>query len=233
VSLAAKLAEIYVEVDRFAKSKKVTGTGPSYSYTPVEEIADYLRKAMGERGVVMVPSSTEVYASEDAGTTKSGTTRWRHIVRVDWTITDGTDSLSISSVGESMDTGDKGMNKAQTAARKYALIGAFQLSTGDDPDRSHPEPASYRSRPKAPVPTAPKKGSDTTALAQELMATAGKENEAALLEALRGAGISSADLADEKTLAKARSLAEGVAALSTDPLQEEVAAVLAPMKEAK
>jgi hypothetical protein len=155
VTLAAKLARIYADVDRFAKSKQITGTGPSFSYTPVEEIADDLRKRMGAEGIVMVPSGIEVVASEDAGTTKSGTTRWRHIIRVDWTLTDGTDSLTVSSVGEAMDTGDKGMNKAQTAARKYALIGAFQLSTGDDPDDRHPEPAEYRRQRPAPRPSAP------------------------------------------------------------------------------
>lgn len=203
MTLAAKLAEIYTEVDRFAKSKQVTGSGPSYKYTPVEEIADYLRTAMGARGVVMIPCHTEIHVSEDAGTTKSGTTRWRHIVKVEWQITDGSDSLMVSSVGESMDTGDKGMNKAQTAARKYALIGAFQLSTGDDPDRSHPEPAAYRHKP------------DTGALARELIATAG--DEGALVMALRGAGIKSTDLADEAKLAKARSIAEGIRALDASP----------------
>lgn len=153
MSLAEKLARIYQDVDRFAKSKQITGQGPSFSYTPVEEIADDLRKRMGAEGIVMVPSQIDVVATEDAGTTKSGTTRWRHVIRVDWTLTDGTDSLTVSSVGEAMDTGDKGMNKAQTAARKYALIGAFQLSTGDDPDDRHPEPAEYRPRRSAPART--------------------------------------------------------------------------------
>lgn len=216
MSLAAKLAEVYVEVDRFAKSKKVTGTGPSYSYTPVEEIADYLRKALGERGVVMLPSATEVYCSEDAGTTKSGVTRWRHIVRVDWTITDGEESLAVSSIGESMDTGDKGMNKAQTAARKYALIGAFQLSTGDDPDRSHPEPATRSRRSSGP---------DTNALARELLGIAGKANQHTFTSLLKEHGISSADLADEAKLAEARAIAES---LRDAPSQAEVAAVLNP-----
>ncbi|PND71890.1 ERF family protein, partial [Escherichia coli] len=85
---------IYREVQRFEKTKAVTGQGPSYKYAPVEEIADALRVEMGKRGIVMVPSGAEVVASEDAGTTKSGTTRWRHIIRVTWTLTDGTDSLT-------------------------------------------------------------------------------------------------------------------------------------------
>jgi hypothetical protein len=182
VSLAEKLARIYGDVDRFAKSKEITGSGPSFSYTPVEEIADDLRKRMGAEGIVMVPSNIEVVATEDAGTTKSGTTRWRHVISVDWTLTDGTDSLTVSSVGEAMDTGDKGMNKAQTAARKYALIGAFQLSTGDDPDNRHPEPAEYRRpRPSAPRPSG---RSDTGVISEAqrrrlfaIAASAGKSND--------------------------------------------------------
>lgn len=192
-SLTAKLARIYVEVDRFAKTKTVSGSGPSFKYTPVEEIADELRKKMGDAGIVMVPSHIEVVASEDAGTTKSGTTRWRHVVLVDWTLTDGTDSLTVSSVGESMDTGDKGMNKAQTAARKYALIGAFQLSTGDDPDTRHPEPAEYRRPAARKAPEDPVK-----ARFNHLRGFGGSDEE--IVARLRKSGVNaSAELADDAT----------------------------------
>jgi hypothetical protein len=37
-------------------------------------------------------------------------------------------------VGEGMDVGDKSGNKCMTAARKYAMIMAFNIETGLDPD---------------------------------------------------------------------------------------------------
>ena len=37
-------------------------------------------------------------------------------------------------IGEAIDVGDKSSNKAMTAARKYALIMAFNIETGLDPD---------------------------------------------------------------------------------------------------
>jgi hypothetical protein len=74
---------------------------------------------------------------------------------------------------------------------------------------------------------------NTEALARELAATAGPANVDELKKQLKTAGIAMADLADEKKLAKARSLAEGLAALSADPLQAEVAAALSTDTQAQ
>lgn len=212
MSLAAKMAEIYLKVDRFAKSKQITGGGPKFKYTPVEEIADALREAMGNRGIVMVPEEVEVLTSEAAGVTSSGNTIWRHVLRVVWHITDGTDSLRVASVGEANDASDKGANKAQTAARKYALIGAFQLSTGDDPDARHPEPAARRPGRSdwQGDPPPPRNGTvDVKARARELMGLAG--DKTALTQALFSAGIGSSQFADEKTWERAQQIAREVA----------------------
>lgn len=184
MTLAQKLAGIYTDVERFAKTKRIQGQGPSFNYTPIEEIADELRKAMGKAGVVMVPSRVDVLASDEAGVTKGGATRWRAVIRVEWDLTDGTDHLTVTSIGEAIDTGDKSFNKAQTAARKYALIGAFQLSTGEDTDRQHPDPEDRAARPTA------------ASRARELMVTAGAANKTALVDGLAEAGITSADLMD-------------------------------------
>jgi hypothetical protein len=62
------------------------------------------------------------------------------------------------------------------------LLGAFQLSTGDDPDNRHPEPAEYRRpRPSAPRPSGP---ADTGVISEAqrrrlfaIAASAGKSND--------------------------------------------------------
>lgn len=52
--------------------------------------------------------------------------------------------------GDGLDTGDKAPGKAMTYADKYALMKAYKLSTGDDPDKeASPE--------TTPTPAAPKK----------------------------------------------------------------------------
>lgn len=51
--------------------------------------------------------------------------------------------------GDGLDTGDKASGKAMTYADKYALMKAYKISTGDDPDKD-PSPESYnRAEPKA------------------------------------------------------------------------------------
>lgn len=55
--------------------------------------------------------------------------------------TDGS-SVSITTIGEGMDSGDKGTNKAMSIALKYALLQAFLIPTEEqkDPDAETHEP---------------------------------------------------------------------------------------------
>ena len=53
--------------------------------------------------------------------------------------------------GDGLDTGDKASGKAMTYADKYALMKAYKLSTGDDPDKEASPEHGYekKSEPKA------------------------------------------------------------------------------------
>ena len=42
--------------------------------------------------------------------------------------------IDIESFGRGLDSGDKGFGKASTYARKYALLNAYKIATGEDPD---------------------------------------------------------------------------------------------------
>lgn len=43
--------------------------------------------------------------------------------------------IEIESFGRGLDSGDKGFGKASTYARKYALLNAYKIATGEDPDQ--------------------------------------------------------------------------------------------------
>lgn len=45
------------------------------------------------------------------------------------------DFVEIPTYGDGLDTGDKAPGKAMTYADKYALMKAYKISTGDDPDK--------------------------------------------------------------------------------------------------
>ena len=52
--------------------------------------------------------------------------------------------IDITSYGDGVDTQDKAPGKAMTYADKYALMKAYKIITGDDPDQEHsPDNATY------------------------------------------------------------------------------------------
>jgi hypothetical protein len=134
--LHAKLAEVMSEAGRIPKNGTYTGQG-GFKYVLVGDAADAIRKALGERGVSMLPTAVEV-VSEAEHATKSGGTMTTLTIRTTWTLTDAETGLSalIQSIGTGADAGDKASPKAQTNAMKYALLMGFLLSTGDDPEQS-------------------------------------------------------------------------------------------------
>ena len=44
------------------------------------------------------------------------------------------DYIDVETIGHGLDNGDKGFGKASTYARKYALLNAYKIATGEDPD---------------------------------------------------------------------------------------------------
>ena len=62
-------------------------------------------------------------------------------------IEDPEDYIEITTYGDGIDTQDKAVGKAMTYADKYALLKAYKIITGDDPDQEHsPDTAKYTPR---------------------------------------------------------------------------------------
>lgn len=56
--------------------------------------------------------------------------------------------IEITTYGDGIDTQDKAVGKAMTYADKYALLKAYKIITGDDPDQEHsPDTAKYTTAP--------------------------------------------------------------------------------------
>lgn len=64
-------------------------------------------------------------------------------------IDDPDDYVEIDTYGDGIDTGDKAPGKAMTYADKYALMKAYKMSTGDDPDKDPSPEEGYKPEPKA------------------------------------------------------------------------------------
>jgi hypothetical protein len=135
-TLAEKVAWIAGQVARLPKRAKVAGDGPSYAYTPVEDMAAAVTGLCATLGVTMLPEAVEPLF-EGADLRDGKRARWRYLYRITWRITDGREAFPMQTIGEALDWGDKGSNKAQTGARKYLYMMLFHLQTGDDPDAEH------------------------------------------------------------------------------------------------
>ena len=120
----------------------VVGTGNS-SYKAVSDI-DVLMKvkdAEKEYRLVSIPVRQELVKSEIVRVIGQGgyeKITYADIVKMTVRIVniDKTDEyIEVESFGRGLDAGDKGFGKASTYARKYALLNAYKIATGEDPDQ--------------------------------------------------------------------------------------------------
>lgn len=120
----------------------VVGTGNS-SYKAVSDI-DVLMKvkdAEKEYRLVSIPVRQELVKSEIVRVIgQGGYEKITYVDIVKMTVRiiniEKTDEyIEIESFGRGLDAGDKGFGKASTYARKYALLNAYKIATGEDPDQ--------------------------------------------------------------------------------------------------
>ena len=152
-SLHRKLAQIMYEAERIPKRGKAPAAMGGYPFVQVGDAADFIRKALAEKVLTMMPTSLDVVGMQDRPT-KAGGTMTTLDIRVKWTITDGEsgETIVVESYGAGADGGDKYSGKAMTNAMKYALLAGFMLSTGDDVELGHDEAGRP---PRVPPPAQP------------------------------------------------------------------------------
>lgn len=139
--VAAKMLAVMGDVGYVKKDGK--NTFQNYSYVSEADTIATVRQAMCKHGLVATPVVTS-HSTIEAGATKSGAKQWFTTILVEYTFTDpdSGESLLVTTIGQGMDTGDKGCYKAMAGANKYALLKAFQIATGDDdPEKHSPEVA--------------------------------------------------------------------------------------------
>lgn len=121
--------------------------GPRYNYRSIDDVLNKLHDGLCEHGVIFAPRLIAVDQSK-VGEGKQIKT----IVQVDYIVTgpEG-DSIVCGTPGEANDSGDKGVNKAMTAAFKVLLtqLLAIPFDT-DDPDHHYTGSESASNGPRNP-----------------------------------------------------------------------------------
>lgn len=154
MNIYEKLAAITAELNAVAKNLKV-GEGRS-SYKAVGE-ADVLAavKPLEEKyKVYSYPASRRIvdsdvittkkqYRDQRSGELQESETS-KFFMRVETTyrfvnIEDPKEVVEVTTYGDGVDSGDKAPGKAMTYGDKYALLKAYKIITGDDPDQTASE----------------------------------------------------------------------------------------------
>lgn len=104
-----------------------------YRYRGIDDVYNALHGELGANGVFILPQVLE-RRERQRETTKGRIMEYVLLrVRYEFCHMDGS-RVSCEVIGEAMDSGDKGTNKAMAIAHKYALLQMFCIPTQDMPD---------------------------------------------------------------------------------------------------
>jgi len=118
------------------------GSG-NYGYKAVSDINVTLKVKEAEKKfkLVSIPTKQEIVNQEVLRTIdkeNKESLKYSFIIKMTTKIVDiekPEDFIEVETFGHGLDSGDKGFGKASTYARKYALLNAYKIATGEDPDK--------------------------------------------------------------------------------------------------
>lgn len=144
MNLWQKIHAVMSDVGYLQKDDDVeVGYNRSYRAITEEKVTLSVRAAMVKHGLVILPVRIDMSRDDLTVQTKNGERLERlTTVQTAYKIVDieTGDHELIVSAGTGADTQDKGIGKALTYAFKYALLRAFAIPTGDDPDQVASDP---------------------------------------------------------------------------------------------
>lgn len=141
LNLFEKIQAVSNEIKNIEKNMQV-GKG-QYAYKAVSDLDVILsvKDAETKYKIISIPVRQEMIKSEIVKTMKDNgneSINYVDIIKMTIRIIDlesPKDFIEIESFGRGLDTADKGFGKASTYARKYALLNAYKIATGEDPDK--------------------------------------------------------------------------------------------------
>ena len=154
------MAAISVEMATVGKNLTVGDGKNKYKAVSERDIIDAVKPLEAKYGVYSYPVSRRVLESNllesestyNGNTTKKTTFMTRIETTYRFVNMDKPDEyIEIISFAEGIDPQDKGSGKAMTYADKYALMKAYKISTGDDPDQEASQPTEYKKAAKPMV----------------------------------------------------------------------------------
>jgi hypothetical protein len=149
LNIYQKMLEITNELGYVAKGLTVTVNKKGDSYKAVSEtdILIAVKPLETKYNVYSYPFDREIVETKELTNSYGGIQQFLRIKTTYRFINteDTKNYLDIISYSDGIDGGDKATGKAMTYGDKYALMKAYKISTGDDPDKNASE--SYTKKP--------------------------------------------------------------------------------------
>ena len=144
-SIHARLNAVMKEVTAVGKNEK--NQQQNFKFRGIDAVVNAVGPALRQHGVIVTPTVLDYqYGTVEVGQKRTPMAHVRVTVRYDFFGMDG-DSISATSIGEAMDSGDKATAKAMSVAFRIALLQSLTLPT-DEPDPDHD---TYERSPKVVV----------------------------------------------------------------------------------
>lgn len=149
MNIYQRLAAATAEMETVAKNLNVqTGKNGSYKAVSERDVIDAVKKVEAKHGIYSYPFSRRIIESEQLETETQYGKRTTFYLRVETVyrfvnIDKPEEYVDVTSYGDGMDSGDKATGKSMTYSDKFALMKAYKISTGDDPDQTASEEATY------------------------------------------------------------------------------------------
>ena len=209
MNIYQKMSAVIDELGVVAKNLEVdTGKGKSYKAVSERDILDTVKPLEVKHGIYSYPVNREVIESNLLESETKYGVKTTLVTRIKTTYRfvnadEPTDFIEMVTFAEGLDSQDKGSGKAMTYADKYALMKAYKISTGDDPDQTASEETRYtRSSTK---PAAPKKVSQTDVEYIKMLCQSTGTDEATMLAYYN---VKSFEEMDRATYEKAKEIVE-------------------------
>lgn len=154
MNIFQRMAGVTAELQTVAKNLMVeTGKGKSYKAVSERDIIDAVKPLETKWGIYSYPCGRRVLESQtlESESEYNGkiSRKTTFFTRIETTyrfvnVEDPTDYIETVTFAEGIDSQDKGSGKAMTYGDKYALMKAYKISTGDDPDQNASTEESYQ-----------------------------------------------------------------------------------------
>lgn len=173
LNIYEKLSNISVELSSVAKNLEVGYGQNKYKAVGEADVLKAIKPLEAKYKVYSYPYARQIIETGTIESTNSkGEAKKNLFERIEViyrfiNIENPNEFIDITSYGDGIDSQDKSVGKAMTYADKYALLKAYKIVTGDDPDQEASEPLKAAetkktyTKPAAPKQEAPKQDNKT------------------------------------------------------------------------